>query len=651
MRNYILTIFLLTPFLLTHAQERPDTLQPKGSKVVRNRINTDSIIPDTLIFAWRMLRGGTEEIVPADTNQIDIVYHDPIKDGMLYNVGLGNIGQAILQTDFNKRLDTRRLHWSVKHFNPYLRTFDKTIFFNTKSPYTRLYYISGPQEYQTFHFIHTQNINRNINFGARYDIYSSEGYFVEQDSRNRNGSFWFNVKNYRYRNNSSINFNRIQISNNGGIVNNLYVTDYTNLDLNKTDVRLLKTGNDIRLFDGFMEHEVALIQKTEKAFFETGLANEIHYALTQRKYYDPISTDFKDDFTNEYYDFYTSRYNNLKTEDTLSFRLLKNAGGLFVSLGKSNKIRIAAMMVNTVETYRNSYRDTLFKYINDTTIITQSALIRFNAKTKNENIQLSSHFIYNPNQGYRKNEYDGCINLTYRHRIWTDTAFFNFKYHNYRTMPDYFMMQYYSNHYKWQKRWPIQDFSQTQLRCNLVKSRFAATFQVNSIKNHLWLDQNRVWNLSSNSIKILGFGIEKTQNFGKYFSLRGKLLYQYSNDSIIDLPQFATSATALFQTPVHFKSTGGELNLQIGVDCWINSSYYVPNFDPALNQFFMQRSMKIGDYPFVDVFISAQVKRMVMFARFEHITAGLKGSTYFDAYNYPTRPLTIKIGVSWTFYD
>ena len=191
----------------------------------------------------------------------------------------------------------------------------------------------------------------------------------------------------------------------------------------------------------------------------------------------------------------------------------------------------------------------------------------------------------------------------------------------------------------------------TTARWDVRKTELSVTSQLNSIKNHLWLDSERNWNLSPNFIDVYGIGIEKRQQIGRFFSIRGKVLYQKTNDTIVDLPLFATSSTVLFQTPLYFKSTKGRATLNVGVDCWFNTQYYIPDFDPALNQFFTQRLLKLGDYPFVDIFISARIKRMVLLLRLEHINAGMQGTTYFDAYNYPSRPFNVKMGLSWTFYD
>jgi hypothetical protein len=654
LKQYFTYFFLFTVTINLLAQETRDTTNRAGSSsmIVRARTNRDSVIPDTSIFAWKYMMGRTELEIPADTNQIFVVYHDPIKDYMLYNIGLGNLGQPLLYTDYHLRTQSRHIHWAVQNYRPYLSTHKDVVIFNTKMPYTRLYYTSGRRKWQTFHFVHTQNFNRNINFGLKYDIFSSEGIMVSQRSRNRYGSFWIDVKNYRYRNFTTLNFNRIRTDSNGGIIDSRYVTDSSGLDVRQLDVKLSKSGNDIRLFDGHLNHEVTIARGDERlAFFETGVAHEMYYSKTQRKYYDPLDTKYENKITGETFDYFENRYNKNKTSDTLSNRQLTNIGGIFIHLGSNKNLRLAAMIKNVRENYRNYFSDTLFEYVNDTLVKSYFTLFRLNAKALNGNLTVASEYAYNPYLGYRKDEYNGFVDIRYRHRFFSDTATVMFLYERYKAKPDYFYQKYFSNHYKWQNHWPAQVGINTNLRWQLKKQQLSVSLQMNSMQNQLWLDTLRHWNLASDFIDVYGVGIEKTQRFGRFFSLRAKILYQQTTDTVIDVPRLATSATLLFQTPLYFRNTGGRAHLQIGIDCWLNSKYYVPDFDPALNQFFMQRALKLGDYPFVDVFASAHIKRMVLFVRLEHITAGTQGITYFDAYNYPTRPFNTKLGVSWTFYD
>ena len=254
-------------------------------------------------------------------------------------------------------------------------------------------------------------------------------------------------------------------------------------------------------------------------------------------------------------------------------------------------------------------------------------------------------------KGYRKEDYNTYFEINYRHSLFSDTATVSLNAEKSKTTPDYFLQNYYSNHYKWQNRWAPQEHFGIGFQWSFPKHQIDFSVKSNIIKNYLWVDNQQEWNIYSDNLDVLGVGVEKTQKIWKYFSIRAKLLYQNSNDTIIDIPQFAASTTILFNTPLNFKSTGGHANLNVGIDCWFNTQYYLPDFDPALNQYFMQREKKYGNYPLVDIFASAHIKRLVLFVRFEHLTSLATKTTYLNAFNYPIRAFNIKFGVSWTFYD
>ena len=272
------------------------------------------------------------------------MYIEPVKESNIFNVSLGEIGQPVLYAEFDKRIKNNLLHWSVQCFKPYIVTHRDVAVYNTKSPYTRLYYVSGSNKYQQFHFVHTQNVNRNINLGLKYNIYSTEGFLLSQMSRNRLGSFWFDIQNYRYRNFTTVNFHTIKIDNNGGIVDGSYIFDSTGVELRRMPTRLTNAGNDINLFNGLMNHEFAIVQGDERiAFFEAGIKHEMMYYKTQRKYYDPSKTTYLD-VTNTEVDFFTNRFNKRGTSDTLSVREMTNNAGLFVNIGKNKSLQISTLV-------------------------------------------------------------------------------------------------------------------------------------------------------------------------------------------------------------------------------------------------------------------------------------------------------------------
>jgi hypothetical protein len=94
------------------------------------------------------------------------------------------------------------------------------------------------------------------------------------------------------------------------------------------------------------------------------------------------------------------------------------------------------------------------------------------------------------------------------------------------------------------------------------------------------------------------------------------------------------------------------LRVQVGFDGRFNTSYYAPSYNPALSAFFNQREVKVGNYPYIDVFVSAKWKRMRILLKYQHLNQNLFGNgEYFQVARYPLNPRMFKFGISWSFYD
>ncbi|HON19378.1 MAG TPA: hypothetical protein PK990_09475, partial [Salinivirgaceae bacterium] len=255
------------------------TTSRKG--IVREKNNRDTILPDTVIYSWRYLSGFVKFVAEVDTAPHTVLYRDPSRVGKYYQIGLGNLGQPVMNSNFFERKEIELSnHWMIQYFDPYLQYHEKIKVFNTKTPFTRLYYTSSNRKWQTFHFTHTQNINNDINLGVLYNIYSSLGSYVYQSSRNRNGSFWIDVNGKKYRLFSSVNFNRLKNDFNGGVVDPTFVTDSINYSIPEIKIKLSQTGSDIRFFDGKLQHQFLLLGQNFKSLNSTkaGLKHELRYS-------------------------------------------------------------------------------------------------------------------------------------------------------------------------------------------------------------------------------------------------------------------------------------------------------------------------------------------------------------------------------------
>jgi hypothetical protein len=114
-------------------------------------------------------------------------------------------------------------------------------------------------------------------------------------------------------------------------------------------------------------------------------------------------------------------------------------------------------------------------------------------------------------------------------------------------------------------------------------------------------------------------------------------------------------SAAYFEHHFRFKSTGGDLNSQLGADVTYNTLYHPYAYMPATGRFYRQEQSNAGDYPFINIFVNIKIKRTRLFFMFDHFNAGKMGENI--RYNYdmiPGYPMNIRMfryGLSWTFYN
>jgi hypothetical protein len=119
------------------------------------------------------------------------------------------------------------------------------------------------------------------------------------------------------------------------------------------------------------------------------------------------------------------------------------------------------------------------------------------------------------------------------------------------------------------------------------------------------------------------------------------------DDSPIRLPQFIVRESLYFDFFL-FKSA---LRMQAGIDATWFSAYFADAYNPAVAQFYLQNSKKIGNYVFLDPWVSIKVKPVHVFLKAEHVNAGLFGRKYYLVPHNPANDLALKLGISWVFND
>jgi len=633
------------------AQEERDSADARGAGIVQRSFKDTLPKPDTLIYSWKYAENSFIKLYAEfDTTLLSIQLPEAYRSEWTGFVYLGNPGSAVQNTFFSERQDIE-VNWQIKNFYPYLKTHKKQKFYNTKTPFTQMQFVSGGEDYEYFTFNHTQNYDKHINLGMSYEIFNSEGYLNYQSTRNRNFSFWTDIDYERYKMYGSINFNAINADENGGIRTDYLLTD-SSVSVQDMTTKLSNANNRFSYFIAAIDHQYRLLNFGQDSIYKNGLWLSHHFSFDKmQRLYTDEGDEYTDPVTEEVFNFYANTYNGTRSYDTTSFIDYKNrAAIMFQSRGKT-KIDMGPFVEHHQIKNTNFYRDTLFTYNNDTTYETISVGGQATIK-KSDDFEVDLQALYYPFQDYNYQNYQITANLVKWQKLWNDTLYMHLMLYHMEKTPDYLLGQYFSNHLKWVNN--LQDENERKLQFNLrlINSRFNLQFTVDHLDNYIYFDQNMKVAQHDQEIMMFGAKIGKKFTFFEHFNFEMSLMGQYTATDFIDVPEFSAKGNFFYKRQIKFKNTEGIIDLYGGFSGRVHTKYYAPAYSPAIAQFYLQDEKLIGNYPVLNVFVGARVKRFLFSLRFDHVNSGLmRGVSYYSAYNYLLRPRNLRFSVSWNFYN
>lgn len=156
--------------------------------------------------------------------------------------------------------------------------------------------------------------------------------------------------------------------------------------------------------------------------------------------------------------------------------------------------------------------------------------------------------------------------------------------------------------------------------------------------------------MQTGSVQVFGATLAQDLHW-KFIHWDNQVSYQTSsNQDALPLPKLNiyTNLYLLFRIGI-----AKVLRVQIGGDMRFFTSYYAPDYSPAIQQFAVQDTnferVNIGGYPIVGVYANMHLKHCRLYVSARHVNAGFGHS--FLVPHYPINPLTIHFGLSWNFFN
>lgn len=672
-KRILAIIFTIGIFLSSMAQ------QPGRQEMGRNSQQPDGRPQQTeskvvtikkSIKKWQLIDDNTfADSLALDTMVTTFQVTNPVKKSIPMILHTGVVGAPYKAITLSDMTDNQDFIFA-NSLNLYFPDYQKQIFYNTTVPYSNITYTTGSpkRSEDNVKVMFSQNINKKVNFGFSYNLMSSLGTYMNQQTDNEMSRIWTSYDGEKYAIASSIAFNNITHHENGGISDSSYILDpksHNEPRANTIPVNFQDATNRIKNVNFFMTQKLGFGKVGAKDTTDTEtpspvgvLYHTLNISSFKRAYkINNLEDDYSDVVNNP--PFYKNLYTDtLKTRDTSNYSSIKNIVQLKLSEEANPFLRfgLRVYLLNDVMFYKfqtqpiagsGSYSGGDFypEYNNKHERFVNTALGAQIFKNRGENFWWNASF-QSYFQGQKAGDSRLAGNMNSRFRIGNDTAgVFASANIDLRSAGFYFE-HYYSNHFVWDNSFNQEKQVKIRGGIRIPTKRFELTGEVRLINDYLYWNQEAMPDQSTGVTKAIEVNLNQSFKLGILNSINRVWWQTTSNSDVLPLPTFSIYSSN-FIDAVAFKV----LRFQLGFDVTYHTDYYAYAYMPATGQFYVQNDQKIGGYPFADAFINLHLKRVRLGFKFDHVNQGMSGYDYFIMPDYPAMPRSFKISVSWNFFD
>jgi hypothetical protein len=610
---------------------------------------------DTSIFTWKLDDIQNLEVLnDVDTNVYNFQKTNELEQKGGFFGYLGNVGNSAYSYDFKKRIKSTD-YFVQNHLSWYLRKAEDLNFYNTKKRYTQFDYTnsqsSKSESQQTIGLLHSQNVNKDLNFGIDYKGIMSKGQYVNQEVKNHSIGIQaaYTGKKYTVYLQSVRNRHKEQI--NGGIIQDTIVESgketywydrRTREISSKYSNPQTENGlNNIRIVQEYKMQVPDFLKNESKRGQKPNTIFSVKHRFNYLKQYRVFSEASLEDSLSE-----NMYHSNLLTYDSTYYSSVTNR--IQFEIKENNYLNSAYRLFGGI-TWKH---DKLFVEDSNVFVFKQNDK-KYNSYAYyvggNGNYKERINYRYYYNQffvGERAGETDlvGDLDLRFGKK---KNLILNGGIEIDINKPDYLIENYFSNHIKWNKN--FDNVVNTKLKASVEERNIDVKLgiQIDKIDNFIYFDTLKMAQQAKNSQNVLSAYVSNRTKFW-HLEWENKLNYQQVDGNAVRVPEILVYESLTFNKKI-FK---GVLDLRAGVEMYYHSAFNANDFDPVSGQFYHQEETQIGNYPVFNVFVIGKLSRARLLFKYEHVNSGLfPDPNYFSIPNYPIGQRMIRWGISWTFYD
>ena len=553
----------------------------------------------------------------------------------------------------------------------YSFTAESLLNYNTKTPYTELAYwgtlfSTQDKEESNIKVLTTQNITPALNITLGFQRFGGNGMLKREDTNNRNVVMATNYMGKRYLMHAGYIYNKVERSENGGIVDNFWIRD-TTVDAREIDVNLRDASNSLKKNTLYLDQSYRIpfsfinklrARKDSTAVDTLSLDTDItsafighstEYSVYRKMYKDNIGTS--DRYGRE---FYGDRFYLNPTKSADSLRVMKFENRVFLRLQpwKSDGI-VSKLDVGVGDKLCNYYSFQPTDYIQGrNNVLLNSMYLYAGAKgqyKKYLNWNADGQYTF---LGYELNDFginaNVAVNFYPFRRDKQSPLTLRGHFETSLKEPDYYEQHLYTNHFKWDNDFGKISTTKIEAFLDIPRWDLYASFGYGLLSNNIYYDNQGIVQQNTNPMSVMTASLKKNFTVWKFHLDHDALFQLSSNQSVLPLPMLALNLRYYFQFDVVKKV----MQMQIGANGRYTTKWYAPAYNPVLGVFHNQDAEQFGNCPYIDVFVNIQWKRACIFLKAVNLNMGWpnKSVDYFSAAGYIAPQRAFKFGIHWPFY-
>ena len=214
-----------------------------------------------------------------------------------------------------------------------------------------------------------------------------------------------------------------------------------------------------------------------------------------------------------------------------------------------------------------------------------------------------------------------------------------------RQSANWFEESYSSNHFRWENDFKAATYLTFDLKYS-YKS-YGIGLKQTTISNLIYFGTDARPTQYDGMFSVREAYFNFYQRLGR-FDLEGfASLQKSSNEEVMHLPLLLGQLKFGYSQPIFHKAA----TLHPSLTVRYFTKYYADAYMPATRTFYLQNEVQIGNFPYIDLAVSLKVKKAHIFAVYSNMFLLTGNYDAFIAPHYPMRGSKIFIGINWRLFN